>query len=116
LGEAALLKKHFHKAIYAYTMALKLNSDNPETLNNLAWLYATCEQKELRNPKRALELAQKAAELESSYYILDTLAEAYYVNGYFEKAVMLAEEVLKMDLKNPEYYKKQLEKFKQALL
>jgi len=116
LGEAALLKKHYHKAIYAYTMALKLKSDNPETLNNLAWLYATCENKELRNPKRALELAQKAAELESSHYILDTLAEAYYVNGYFEKAVSLAEEVLKMNLKNPKYYEKQLEKFKQALL
>jgi len=116
LGEAALLKKHYHKAIYAYYKSLKIAPDNPEILNNIAWLYATCEDKEIRNPKLALELAQKAAELESSHYILDTLAEAYYVNGYFEKAVRLAEEVMKMDLKNPEYYEKQLKKFKQAML
>lgn len=116
LGEAALMKKHYHKAIFAFTMSLHYKPDNPETLNNLAWLYATCENKTLRNPKKALELARKAAELESSQYILDTLAEAYYVNGYFEQAVQLAEEVMKMDLKNPEYYEKQLAKFKQALL
>ena len=116
LGEASLLKKNYHKAIYAYKMSIHLKPDNPETLNNLAWLYATCEKKELRNPKKALELAQKAAKLDSSQYILDTLAEAYYVNGFFEQAVQLAEEVMKMDLKNPEYYEKQLKKFKQALL
>jgi len=116
LGEAALLKKHYHKAIYAYTRSLELQPDNPETLNNLAWLYATCEEIDLRNPKKALMLAQKAAKLESSYYILDTLAEAYYINGYFEQAVQLAEKVLTMELKNPEYYEQQLKKFKQALL
>jgi len=116
LGEAALLKKHYPKAIYAYANALRLKPDNPEILNNLAWLYATCEKEELRDPKKALELAKKAAELESSYHILDTLAEAYYVNGYFEQAVQLAEKVMKMDLKNPEHYEKQLKKFKQALL
>jgi Zn-dependent protease with chaperone function len=116
LGEAALMKKNYHKAIYAYANSLKLKPENPEALNNLAWLYATCEKKELRAPQKALELAKKAAELESSYYILDTLAEAYYVNGYFEQAVQLAEEVMKMDLKDPAYYEKQLKKFKQALL
>jgi Zn-dependent protease with chaperone function len=116
LGEAALLKSQYSKAIYAYTISLKLKPDNPEILNNLAWLYATCENKALRNPKKALELAQKAAELKSSQYILDTLAEAYYVNGYFKQAVQLAEKVMKMDLKNPEYHEKQLKKFKQALL
>jgi Zn-dependent protease with chaperone function len=116
LGEASLLNQHYQKAIYAYTMSLQFQTDNPETLNNLAWLYATCEEVNLRNPKKALDLAQKAAKLKSSQHILDTLAEAYYVNGYFEQAVQLAEKVMKMELKNPEYYEKQLKKFKQALL
>ncbi|ETR72057.1 MAG: protein-specific endoprotease CAAX (prenyl protease 1) [Candidatus Magnetoglobus multicellularis str. Araruama] len=116
LGDAALLNKHYQKAIYAFTVSLQINPDNPEILNNLAWLYATCEQEDLRNPQKALKLAKRAVQLESKYYILDTLAEAYYVNGYFEQAVRLAEQVIKMDLKNPEYYHKQLDKFKQALL
>jgi Zn-dependent protease with chaperone function len=116
LGDAALLNKNYQKAINAFTYSLKLAPDDANILNNLAWLYATCDQKELRNPKKSLILAKKAAELESKHYILDTLAEAYYVNGYYEQAIRLAEKVLTMDLKNPDHYQKQLKKFKQAML
>jgi len=116
LGDAALLNKNYQKAINAFTFSLKLEPDDANILNNLAWLYATCEQKELRNPKKALILAKKAAEIDKKYYILDTLAEAYYVNGLFEKAVELAEKVLTMDIDNPDHYQKQLDKFKQSLL
>ena len=116
LGDTSLLNKKYHTAIYAFNRSLHFFPDNPEILNNLAWLYATCEQRELRNPEKALILAQKAANLQSSHYILDTLAEAYYVNGYIEKAIELAEKVLTMELKNPKHYEDQLEKFKRALL
>ncbi|MBF0449202.1 MAG: M48 family metalloprotease [Candidatus Magnetomorum sp.] len=116
LGDAALLNKHYQTAIDAFSVSIHLAPHNATVLNNLAWLYATCHQKKLRNPEKALVLAQKAAELESSHYILDTLAEAYYINGYFEQAVRLAEKVMTMDLKNPEHYQKQLDKFKRAML
>ncbi|KPA15940.1 Peptidase M48, Ste24p [Candidatus Magnetomorum sp. HK-1] len=116
LGDTSLLNKKYQTAIYAFTRSLHFLPDNPEILNNLAWLYATCEQEHLRNPEKALILAQKAATLQKSHYILDTLAEAYYVNGYFEQAIELAEKVLTMELKNPKHYQEQLEKFKRALL
>jgi len=116
LGDAALINKHYQKAIYAFTMSMHIQPDNAEVMNNLAWLYATCEQEELRNPEKALTLAKKAAKLQSKHYILDTLAEAYYVNGYFEEAVELAERVIQMDLKDPTHYQKQLKKFRKALL
>ena len=45
------------------------------------------DDKELRNPKRAIELAEKAVAIERSPSFLDTLAEAYFVNGSIQKAI-----------------------------
>ena len=83
-------------------------------MNNLAWLYATCEDERFRDPKKALALAEKAAELEESPHILDTLAECYYVNNQFEKAVSAELRALDLAVKNRTYYEKQLRKFKEA--
>jgi tetratricopeptide (TPR) repeat protein len=83
-------------------------------LNNLAWLYATCEDESLRNPQRALLLAQKAAELEQSSHIYDTLAESYFVNGMHREAIEAGEQALKLAKGNRSYYKEQLKKFRET--
>jgi Zn-dependent protease with chaperone function len=114
LGDLYYSSKDYSNTIKAYEQSLALAPDNPQVLNNLAWLYATCEVESFRDPKKALKLAEKAAEIEESPHILDTLAESFYVNSQFEKAV--ATEIVALDLatKNRTHYENQLAKFKAA--
>ena len=97
----------------AYEQSLLLKGDDPHVRYNLAWLYATCEQLELRDPPRALELALKAAAMMEEPHILDTLAESYYVNKFYDLAVETEMRALKIARDNRGYYKEQLEKYKQ---
>jgi tetratricopeptide (TPR) repeat protein len=63
------------------------------SLNNYAWLLATCPEDAVRRGDRALELASQAAE-QTNYretYILSTLAAAYAETGDFAKAIEYAE-------------------------
>jgi hypothetical protein len=89
--------------------------EDSTVLNNLAWLYATCEVESLRNPERSLKLARLAVELEQFSHILDTLAESYFVNGMNREAIEAGERALKLAKANRSYYKKQVEKFRKAL-
>ena len=94
-----------------YERILALDPDRPVSLNNLAWLLATSDDPRLRDTKRALVLAKKAVALEHSPVYLDTLAEAYYVNGYREEAVQTMKEAFSKTKENKDYYEKQLRKF-----
>jgi tetratricopeptide (TPR) repeat protein len=98
-----------------YKNALTLNPDDPEVLNNLAWLYATARDAEFRNPQEALSLSKKAAALDPKPHILDTLGESYYINGQYAEAVNALELAIRKKPDNIEYYKKQLNKFKKSL-
>ncbi len=98
----------------AYEASLKLNPENPHVLNNLAWLYATAEDPRFRNPARALDLAKSAAGLLEEPHILDTLAECYYVNGQYSKALETARRALRLARENRTYYQEQVEKFRKA--
>ena len=71
----------------------------------------TASHEELRDERRGLDLAKRAVALERSPVFLDTLAEAYYVNGFVHDAIKTIEEAITMASKNRAYYKKQLEKF-----
>lgn len=96
----------------AYEASLKLNPENPHVLNNLAWLYATAEDPRFRNPARALDLAKAAAGLLEEPHILDTLAECYFVNGQYAKALETAKYALRLARENRTYYQEQVEKFR----
>ena len=98
----------------AYEASLKLNPENPHVLNNLAWLYATAEDPRFRNPARALDLAKAAADLLEEPHILDTLAECYYANGQYAKALETARRALRLARENRTYYQEQVEKFRKA--
>ncbi len=110
-GDLLVGRKQYEEAIKAFELSLQLNPENPETLNNLAWLLLTVENKALRDPVRALGLAQKAAEIQARSHILDTLAEAYWQNGMVEMAIETAERAMKGSLGNRGYYRQQLQKF-----
>jgi len=115
LGDLYYNRQDYEGVKYAYEKAIELRLNDPHVLNNLAWLYATCEDKSLRNPERALRLAKLAVEIEPSPYIYDTLAESYFVNGMYQEAVKASEHALKLAKENRAYYREQLEKFRTAV-
>ncbi len=98
----------------AWEKSLALEPDNAEVLNNLAWLYATCEDEHFQDPQRALAMATLAVKLENLPHIWDTLAESYYVNEMYSQAVEAGQNALELAHDNRGYYEDQLKKFKKA--
>ncbi len=101
----------YREAIETYERIIDLDENQAVSLNNLAWLLVTVPDQELRDKRRALDLAKRAVALERSAVFLDTLAEAYYVNGLSREAVETIEEAVSVAEENRDYYEKQLEKF-----
>jgi Zn-dependent protease with chaperone function len=99
------------EAIRTYDQLIQLDPYQSLALNNLSWLLATAEDKGLRDDHRALALAKMAVSLERSPMYLDTLAEAYYVNGMIPEAVKTIKEAIGLAKSNKEYYESQLRKF-----
>jgi len=114
MGQIFAQKKEYAKAVNAYKQALDLAPENPDILNNIAWIYATADDPEFQKPKEALMFASMAANLKPAGYILDTLAESFFINGYVEKAIATEEEALKKDPSKADYYRAQLQRFKKA--
>jgi len=82
------LPKDTGQALYWYRR-LEQQGD-ADSLNDVAWEYATSSDPAIRNPAAALECARKAVDLQQDHpnpYYLDTLAEALYVNDQPEDAV-----------------------------
>ena len=83
-------------AATAYQRAMQLDGKNSRTLQNAAWMMATCPDEFYRNGESALETAQKAVQLASSpasVHVLDILAAAQAASGDFvsaEKTIALA--------------------------
>ena len=107
--------ERYSEAIGLYDKVVLIDASDPGTLNNLAWILVTVPDKTLRDPQRAITLAEKAVAIERSANILDTLAEAYYVAGLFQKAIETINEAIVLDPER-EYFKEQLEKFSAAML
>lgn len=116
-GEYYLEIKDDANAILAYEKLLSIYPDHPEALNNLAWLLATSEDRQYRDPEKALKLAQQAASLKSAAHILDTLAEAYFVNGKYKDALETEKKAFRLINPNDDrpHYEKQLKKFEAAV-
>jgi tetratricopeptide (TPR) repeat protein len=93
LGSALLERGRTQAAIEHYSEAVRLRPDFLSAANNLAWLLATGENEELRNPYVAVRLAQRAARLTSQGdpSVLDTLAAALAAANRFEEATRVAE-------------------------
>ncbi|MFZ7112868.1 MAG: M48 family metalloprotease [Desulfatiglandales bacterium] len=103
----------YEEAMQVYESALTLDTEQAVVLNNLAWLLVTAPDKGLRDGRRGLELAKRAVALERTSMFLDTLAEAYFVNGLVEEAIRTIEEALQLATERKAYYLRQLERFKE---
>ncbi len=101
----------YGKAIETYERLLRLNPSQAVALNNLAWLLVTAPERELRDPKRGLMLAEEAVAVERIPTFLDTLAEALYVNGFVDRAIEIIKEAIYLEKGDNTYYKGQLRKF-----
>jgi rhomboid protease GluP len=101
---AALFTQHkfYAQAIEHYLTALRLDPNMIEAQNDLAWLYATCDDQKFRDPKAALDHARRAVELThwSQPNIIDTLAESFYVNQNYEEAVKTQAKALALEPRN----------------
>ncbi|MFW6115344.1 MAG: M48 family metalloprotease [Thermodesulfobacteriota bacterium] len=107
-------RENLAKAAWAYENIIRLEPNDGMALNNLAWILATAEQSDLRDYPRALQLAKRAVAAEASPTFLDTLAEAYYVNGQYKEALAAINEALEKATENKQYLEEQREKFRKA--
>lgn len=103
LGAALLARGQGTLAVQHWEEAVRLRPDFLEAANNLAWLLATSPDPALRDPERALAVAEGAADLVapgrdpragSRAAVLDTLAAAQAAAGRFGAAVATAESAL----------------------
>jgi Zn-dependent protease with chaperone function len=107
-------RENLSQAKRAYENILRLDPDDGMALNNLAWILATAQETTLLDYPRALLLAKRAVEIEQSPTFLDTLAEAYYVNGLRDKAIQTIKEALEKASENRKYLINQLDKFRKG--
>jgi len=115
IGELFLEKGDYKNAERYLKKALDLSPDSPDLLNNLAWIYVTSKDPLLYRPDIGLKLAQRAFKLKKAPYIMDTLAEAYFRNGFIKEAILLEKQALSLNPPRRSYYEKQLERFMKAL-
>ena len=88
----------FQEALAHYDDAVRRSPQNALALNNLAWLLATCPLAEVRDAKRALQLAERLAKLQrpGRFTFLDTLAAAHAEAGQFDEAVRWQEKAIQL--------------------
>jgi tetratricopeptide (TPR) repeat protein len=115
LGEVYEQMGRGEDALHSLEKGLEADPGNAGILNHMGWLYATAESPTLRDPAKALAYAQRAVEASNGRdaNILDTLAEAYYVNREFDEAIKTEERALEI-APELEALRNQLKKFREA--
>jgi tetratricopeptide (TPR) repeat protein len=104
------------EAIADYEEALKVDGKNSGVLNNLAWVLATSPNDELRDGKRAIDLAKQACEVTEykQAHIISTLAAAYAESGDWENAVTWSQKAVDLgDEQTKTQLAKELESYQQ---
>lgn len=106
------------EALDRYEHGLRADPNNVLLWNNIAWLYATAKDPQIRNPQKALEYGQKAVQAtpeeapEAPSY-LDTLAEAYYLHGQYNDAIEIEKKAIALR-PGDKFLQEQLKKFEEA--
>jgi tetratricopeptide (TPR) repeat protein len=98
LGDVLLAKKDLSGAIGYYQAAIESTPDQFSANNNMAWLLATEPDPAIRDPEKAIRLAEHANNLPGGMDqgSLGTLAAAYAAAGRMDEAIRTAEQALAM--------------------
>jgi len=122
LGLVRSRQKKFDLAIIQFKESLRLDGKQPDVLNALAQALLTCRNPALRDPSKALDLAQKACELTQSKHpeYLSTLGVAYAMVNKLSEAINILEKALPLAQANDDQVlvtrlQKQLYLIKRAL-
>jgi Flp pilus assembly protein TadD len=96
LAKALSARGRFKDAIAQYRTAIRLDPNDPEALDQFAWLLATCPDARLRSGKEAITLAERASRLCGGKQpeALNALAAAYAEAGLFPQALATARRAL----------------------
>ncbi|MGD0596997.1 MAG: tetratricopeptide repeat protein [Sedimentisphaerales bacterium] len=97
-GNILVQSGKINEAVTHFEKALQLKPDWVELMNTMAWYLAVNEKTAVRNPDKAVKLAQRACEL-TNYEepeLLDTLAVAYAAAGNFSKAIEVTGKALEL--------------------
>lgn len=91
-----LKKGEWANALHDALEAVRRGPDQPQALNVLAWIRATCPDDAIRNGPQAVELALRACEQTEfrDAGCLDTLAAAHAEAGDWEQAAAFAERAI----------------------
>ena len=89
LGVTLLQLQRPAEGVAHFEKAIQINPRLLGSVNNLAWIRATCPDAGLRDGQQAVELAEHACEATNfqNVSLLDTLAAAYAEVGRFDQAV-----------------------------
>jgi tetratricopeptide (TPR) repeat protein len=105
----------YAKARDAYENVLRIDPHNIHALNNLAWLLSTCPDASFREPERALEMAVRAVAINTDSFVLDTYAEALFMNGRRAEALDAARRALDAAVDRVAYYQGQVQRVESDL-
>lgn len=88
-GRANQYSGNYAAAAKDYADSVRVDPNYLPGYNNAAWLAATCPDEKYRDPKLALELAQRAVAMTQGkvWEVLDTLAAAQAASGDYKAAV-----------------------------
>jgi tetratricopeptide (TPR) repeat protein/serine/threonine protein kinase len=88
-GAAYHRLRHYDKASANYSRAIELEPGQAQAYERFAWLLATCPDKKRHDPKRAVELARKAVQLnpkDSNNWA--TLGMAHFRAGEWKESIV----------------------------
>jgi len=96
----ALVKQDIAEAVEHLKESVRLKPNQPDVLNDLAWILATHRDDGVRNPNEAVRFAEDACALTGykDIEMLDTLAAAYAAAGQFDDAAATAQKAVDLAL------------------
>ena len=117
LANVHILLGNEASTIELYEKIIVHHPEHDLVLNNLAWIYLTAQDRQLRNLEKGMELALKSVELNPTIDNLDTLAEAYFQSGQRKKAIEIIRKAAREVDYTPNrhsYLRKQLLRFRKG--
>lgn len=103
LGTVHIQLGDFKAALPLLEQVRRRQPDHPSVLNNLAWIHARSADPAIRDPAKALRYARQAVvTMPSDQNFWNTLAEAYFAAGDFDRALRVAKQSLRLARVNGE--------------